>query len=64
MPRTLRLINRSFYALAVCGALAFGVSEAFAAPAQDQARPYCDPVKCNAACGGYGLCSGYNCFCY
>ena len=66
MTRTVRMLNRSFYALAVAGALAFGASQAFASstPAGDAARPYCDPVKCNAECGGYGICSGFNCLCY
>ena len=67
MPGSIHLAKRSLYALTVLGTLAFGASQAFATSApsgSDAARPYCDPVKCNAACGGYGICEGFNCLCY
>lgn len=65
MARSIRNLNRSLFALGVFGALTFGAAQAFAAPAKDAAdRPYCDPVKCNEQCGGYGICSGFTCLCY
>ena len=66
MKRSIRLLNRSVFALAMVGALAFGAAEALAAPrVEAQAdRPWCNPVKCNEECGGYGICSGFNCLCY
>ncbi len=66
MKRSIPLLGRSLFALGVLGALTFGAAEAFATsqPRQDAARPWCDPVKCNASCGGYGMCSGYTCYCY
>lgn len=66
MKRSIRLFNRSVFALGILGALGFGTAEALAMsrPVADAARPYCDPVKCNFDCGGYGICSGFNCLCY
>lgn len=69
MTRITRPLARSFYALAVAAALAFGAAEALAAPRDARetaaARPYCDPVECNARCGGYGMCTGaFTCLCY
>jgi hypothetical protein len=66
MKRSIRLLNRSVFALGVLGSLGFGASQAFAVsrPETAIARPWCDPVKCNFDCGGYGICSGYNCYCY
>jgi hypothetical protein len=66
MTRSIRLLNRSLFALGIFGALTFGASEVFASSKQekDAARPWCDPVECNAKCGGYGMCSGFNCYCF
>lgn len=66
MKRSIRLLNRSLFALGIFGVLTFGAAEVFASskPAEDAARPWCEPVKCNAECGGYGICSGFNCLCY
>lgn len=65
MKQSSRIVGRALFALGVLGALAFGAAEGLAAPRgeADAARPYCDPVKCNAACGGYGICSGWQCLC-
>ena len=67
MKRSIQLLSRSLYAAALLGALAFGATEALAAPAQDLAskRPICDPVECNNRCGGYGICdSHWGCLCW
>jgi hypothetical protein len=66
MKRSIRLFNRSLFALGILGALTFGASEVFASSksGEEAARPWCEPVKCNAECGGYGICSGFNCLCY
>jgi hypothetical protein len=64
MKRSIRRFSRAAFAFGVLGSLAFGASQAFAmSRPDDAARPYCDPVKCNAQCGGYGICSGFNCLC-
>jgi hypothetical protein len=66
MKRPIRLLSRSVFAVAILGSLGFGAAEALAMsrPQADAARPWCEPVKCNADCGGYGVCSGFNCYCY
>ncbi len=66
MKRSIRLIHRSVFALGILCALGFGTAEAFARtrPQAEAARPWCKPAECNLECGGYGICSGYNCYCY
>lgn len=66
MKRAIHTLNRWIFALGIVGSLTFGAAEAFgfSGPSKDEERPWCDPVKCNAQCGGYGICSGFNCLCY
>jgi len=66
MKRTVQTLYRSVFALAVVGSLSFGAVEAFGVtlPGKDAARPWCDPVKCNVQCGGYGICQNNVCLCY
>jgi hypothetical protein len=67
MKRSIQLLHRSLSAAALLGALAFGATQAFAAPEQNVAAkgPYCDPVECNARCGGYGVCQApWGCLCW
>lgn len=66
MKRTAQTVYRTVFALAVVGSLSFGAVEAFGVtlPAKDSARPWCDPVKCNEQCGGYGICQNNVCLCY
>jgi hypothetical protein len=67
MNAALSLASRSLLTLGILGALTFGAAEAFAGSRPDRgtsSRPWCDPVQCSASCGGYGICSGYNCYCY
>ena len=66
MKRTVQTLYRTVFALAVLGSLSFGAVEAFGVtlPGKDAARPWCDPVKCNAQCGGYGICQNNICLCY
>ena len=67
MKHSIQLLSRSLYAAALLGALAFGATEAFAAPKQDLAAkgPVCDPVACDIHCGGYGICDPrWGCLCW
>lgn len=66
MKRTVTTLNRCLFALAIVGSLTFGAAEAFgfSLTGKDAQRPWCDPVKCNEQCGGYGICQGFNCLCY
>ena len=66
MQRPVHILNRALLALGIAASLAFGVAEAFASsrPERDASRPWCDPVQCNAACGGYGICQNFTCLCY
>lgn len=65
MKRSLQRINRSLFVVGVLGALTFGAAEAFglSLPKDEADRPWCNPVKCNADCGGQGICRGYDCLC-
>jgi hypothetical protein len=65
MKRPIHILRRSLFGLGIAAALGFGAAEAFAIPmpARDEARPWCDPVKCNASCGGQGICRGFECLC-
>lgn len=64
MKNRFRLPVRILSALAVCGALAFGSAQAFAAPGSAEAAPRCDPEKCAASCGGFGICRDrHTCLC-
>ncbi len=66
MKRTVQTLRRCISALGIAGSLSFGAAEAFGLPLSrgDANRPWCDPVKCNAQCGGYGICQNNVCLCY
>lgn len=67
MKQSVQLLHRALYASALLGALSFGASQAFATPELNVTAkgPYCDPVECNARCGGYGFCDyRKGCLCY
>ena len=66
MKRAVPIVQRCVLALGILGSLTFGAAQAFGAPAapRDASRPWCDPVQCNAACGGYGICQNNVCYCY
>jgi len=64
MKRSIRAVSRTLFAVGILGALSFGAAEAFGVTLQKEARPWCDPVKCNAQCGGYGICQNNVCLCY
>lgn len=66
MKRAAPILQRSLLALGIAASLSFGAAQAFGAPAasRDAARPWCDPVECNARCGGYGICQNNVCLCY
>ncbi len=66
MKQPVQTLNRCLFALAIVGSLTFGAAEAFGATRPDRTadRPWCDPVQCNAQCGGYGICQNFTCLCY
>ncbi|HEX6750306.1 MAG TPA: hypothetical protein VF092_23635 [Longimicrobium sp.] len=66
MKRSVQILNRCLFALGIIGSLTFGAAEAFGSARTDKtaARPWCEPVQCNAQCGGYGICQGFQCLCY
>jgi hypothetical protein len=66
MKRTVHTLSRTLFALGILGSLTFGATQAFgfSLPQKDASRPWCDPVKCNAQCGGYGICQNNVCLCY
>jgi hypothetical protein len=66
MKRTVQTVNRCIFALGVVGSLTFGAAQAFGVslPSSSAQRPWCDPVKCNEQCGGYGICQNNVCLCY
>jgi len=65
MKRAVTTLNRTLFALGILGSLTFGAAEAFGfSLAGKDARPWCEPVKCNAQCGGYGICQNNVCLCY
>lgn len=59
-------LYRAVFALGILGSLTFGATQAFGLPlSRDTAeRPWCEPVKCNQQCGGYGICQNNVCLCY
>lgn len=66
MARIARLPARFVFAAAVLGSLAFGATQAFAAPptpSPSETR-FCDDGFCAYACGGLGYCLGAACVCY
>lgn len=60
MTRIARLPARFAYATAVLGSLAFGATQAFAAPAVPSAAEAraCTNAQCAYLCGGLGHCVG------
>ena len=66
MKRTVQIVYRCIFALGISGSLTFGAAEALGVtlPGKDANRPWCDPVKCNQQCGGYGICQNNVCLCY
>jgi hypothetical protein len=67
VKQSIQLLHHALYASALLGALSFGASQAFATPEPSVAAkgPSCDPVVCNARCGGYGFCdTRKGCLCY
>ncbi|HEY0015684.1 MAG TPA: hypothetical protein VGC13_05175 [Longimicrobium sp.] len=64
------VVGRGLFGLAMVAALAFGASQAAAAPAAEKsAERACGPTWCNNICirGGFegGYCyGGYDCVCY
>jgi hypothetical protein len=66
MKRSVEMIKRSVFALGVLGSLSFGTAQAFGMSGSkaEAARPWCNPVDCNAKCGGYGICQNNICYCY
>ncbi|HEX8272925.1 MAG TPA: hypothetical protein VF615_09835 [Longimicrobiaceae bacterium] len=66
MARIARIPARLAYAAALLGSLAFGATQAFAAPAtpsSSEAR-FCDEGFCDYFCGGLGHCTVGGCACY
>ena len=57
--------RRILFTSMVAGALAFGGSQAFAAPDPPQKVGWCVEEECAQWCGGYGYCadSGRQCIC-
>jgi hypothetical protein len=66
MKRSVPILYRAVVALGILGSLTFGATQAFglSLPRKAAERPWCEPVKCNQQCGGYGICQGYVCLCY
>jgi len=66
MSRAVTILKRGAFAAAILGSLTFGTAEAFgfSLTPRDASRPWCDPVKCNEQCGGYGICQNNVCLCY
>ena len=66
MKRTVHTLQRCIFAAGILGSLTFGAAEAFgfSLSGADANRPWCDPVKCNEQCGGYGICQNNVCLCY
>jgi hypothetical protein len=66
MKRSVQNLNRCLYGLGILASLSFGAAQAFgfSLPEKDADRPWCDPVKCNEQCGGYGICQNNVCLCY
>ena len=50
MRKTMERLRGGVFGLAVAGVLAFGGSQALAAPAPEQGPPTCDPAVCSRIC--------------
>ena len=66
MKRNVQNLNRLVFALGIACSLTFGAAQAFglSLPEDTAERPWCDPVKCNEQCSGYGICQNNVCLCY
>jgi hypothetical protein len=59
-----RSMKRVLFALPVVGAILFGTSQVFAAPAPPKQEASCPEELCTRTCAGPWWCDGLNCVCF